>query len=330
MRQAIGRRGVLGCGLALAATGPARGQGGGGGYPTRPLRVIVPFAPGGASDVVARIIQPHLQELLGQAIVVENRPGAAGNIGMEVAARAAPDGYTLFLGNAGTLAINPTVFERSLRIDPLRDFGPVSLVAETADVFVVHAALPVRSVAEFVAFARANPGRLNYGSPGMSVNRLAMEKLREEHALDMVHIPYSGGAGPASLAVAAGEVHCLFVTLSAVMPQIQAGLVRALAVNGMRRVPVLPEVPTMGEAGFSGFETGSWQGILVPAGTPPEIVHRLHEVVLRLVAREELRQRFAASGTAAVASRSPEEFAAFLRSEHEKWGSLVRRIGAVQ
>jgi tripartite-type tricarboxylate transporter receptor subunit TctC len=329
MAQAFGRRGLIGCGLALTAAFPAGGQGTVP-YPTRALRVIVPFAPGGASDVVARIIQPHMQEILGQPFVVENRPGAAGNIGMEAAARAAPDGYTLFLGNVGTLAINPTVFERSLRIDPLRDFAPVSLVAETADVFVVHASVPVRTVAEFVAYARAHPGRLNYGSPGMSVNRLAIEKLREEHGLDMVHIPYSGGAGPASLAVAAGEVQCLFVTLSAVLPQIQAGLVRALAVNGTRRVPALPHVPTMREAGFEGFETGSWQGILAPAGTPEEIVRRLHAAQVTLAAREDVRQRFAASGTTAVASRTPEEFAAFLRSEHEKWGGLVRRIGAVQ
>jgi tripartite-type tricarboxylate transporter receptor subunit TctC len=328
MTTRIGRRSLIGCGLLLGALASARAQGA---YPNRPVRVIVPFAPGGASDVAARIIQPHMQELLGQPIVIENRAGAAGNIGMEAAARSAPDGYTLFLGNVGTLAVNPAVFERSLRVDPRRDFAPISLVAETADVLVVNPNVPVRTVAEFVAYVRARPGQLNYGSPGVgSVNRLAMEKLREAAGLDMLHVPYAGGAGPAGMAVMAGDVHCLFTTLSSIMGQIQAGRVRALAVSGTRRVPALPDVPTMREAGFEGFETGSWQGILAPAGTPPEIVRRLHAVQVEVAGREEVRQRFAASGTQSLASRSPEEFAEFIRSEYEKWGSLVRRIGAVE
>lgn len=178
---------------------------------------------------------------------------------------------------------------------------------------------------------RARPGQLNYGSPGVgSVNRLAMEKLREAAGLDMLHVPYAGGAGPAGLAVMAGDVHCLFTTLSSIMGAIQGGRVRALAVSGLRRVPALPDVPTMREAGFEGFETGSWQGLLAPAGTPADIIRRLHAVQVEVAGREEVRQRFAASGTQSLASRSPEEFADFIRSEYEKWGSLVRRIGAVE
>ncbi|MCX7684053.1 MAG: tripartite tricarboxylate transporter substrate binding protein [Acetobacteraceae bacterium] len=329
MTTTIGRRGLLGCGLAIAALERAAAQAPG--YPARPVRVIVPFAPGGASDVAARIVQPHMQEQLGQPIVVENRAGAAGNIGMEAAARAAPDGYTLFLGNVGTLAVNPAVFERTLRVDPRRDFAAISLVAETADVLVVNPSLPVTTVAEFVAYVRARPGQLNYGSPGVgSVNRLAMEKLREAAGLDMLHVPYAGGAGPAGMAVMAGDVHCLFTTLSSIMGQIQSGRVRALAVSGRRRVPTLPDVPTMAEAGYEGFETGSWQGLLAPAGTPADIIRRLHAVQVEVAGREDVRQRFAASGTQSLASRSPEEFAEFIRSEYEKWGSLVRRIGAVE
>ncbi|MBW8267970.1 tripartite tricarboxylate transporter substrate binding protein [Caldovatus sp. SYSU G05006] len=326
----MGRRTLLAGTIAIAAAPPAARAQTAAGYPARPIRVIVPFAPGGASDVAARILQQPMAEALGQPVVVENRAGAAGNIGMEAAARAAPDGYTLYLGNVGTLAVNPAVFARTIRVRPQQDFAPISLVADTPDALVVHPSLPVRTVREFVEYARARPGQLNYGSPGSgSFNRLEMEKLREAAELDMVHVPYAGGAGPAAVAIAAGDIHCLFTTLSSIIGQVQAGRVRALAVTGTRRVAALPEVPTMVESGFPDFDSGSWQGLLAPAGTPPEIVRRLHAVIVEVVAKPEVRQRFAASGTEAVASRSPAEFADLIRREEEKWGALVRRVGAV-
>ena len=212
-RVMAGRRAVLVAPFLLP--GLARAQGHGQPYPDRPIRVIVPFAPGGASDLAARILQPHLQEMLGQAIVIENRTGAAGNVGMEVAARATPDGATLYLGNVGTLAVNPSVFSRTLKVRPTEDFTAISLVSDTPDGLVAHPSAPFDTVAELVAYARANPGKVNYGSPGAgSLNRLEMELLREvAGGLDMVHVPYPGGAGPAVTAAVAGDVHCLFVTL---------------------------------------------------------------------------------------------------------------------
>ncbi|MDN3567649.1 tripartite tricarboxylate transporter substrate binding protein [Paeniroseomonas aquatica] len=323
----IDRRGLLAAaGLGLATAGARAAT-----YPERPVRLIVPFAPGGATDLAARIMQPHLSAALGQPLVVENRTGAAGNVGMEAAARAAPDGYTLFLGNVGTLAVNPTVFARTLRLRPVEDFAAISLVSETPDALVVHPSAPFGSVREMVAYARANPGKVNYGSPGAgSLNRLEMELLRElAGGLDMVHVAYPGGAGPAVTAATAGDVHGLFVTLSSALGQVQAGRLKALAVTTAQRVPALPEVPTMAESGYPAFVASSWQGLLAPAGTPAAILqrwHRLAEEVLRL---PDVRHRFALAATAAVASPSPEDFATLIAGEGRRWGALAQRAGAV-
>jgi tripartite-type tricarboxylate transporter receptor subunit TctC len=330
MRTSFGRRRLLAAMLApTAAPATARAQTASG-YPSRPVRVIVPFAPGGASDLAARILQPHFAEAMGQPVVIENRAGAAGNVGMEAAARAAPDGYTLYLGNVGTLAVNPSVFARTIRVRPQRDFAPISVVADTPGALVVTPSLPVRTVQEFVAHARANPGKLHYGSPGAgSLNRLEMEKLREAAGgFDMVHVPYPGGAGQASTAMIAGDVQCMFITLSSIIGQARAGSVRLLAITGTRRVPALPDTPTMPESGYPEFDSGSWQGLLAPAETPPEIIRRWHEVTVATVAKPEVRDRFQASGTEALSSRSPDEFATFIGREEEKWGALVRRVGA--
>jgi tripartite-type tricarboxylate transporter receptor subunit TctC len=311
----------------LAMPALARAQGA---YPDRPVRIIVPFAPGGSSDFIARILQPHLGEALGQPVVVENRAGAAGNVGMEAAARAAPDGYTLFLGNVGTMAINPSVFARSLKLDPQKDFAPISLVATTPDALVVHPSLPVHSVAEFVAYAKANPGKLNFGTPGAgSANRLEMELLRERAGgLDMVHVPYVGGAGQAVTAGVAGDVQCQFVTLSSAIGQVQAGRLRCLAVTIARRVPALPEVPTMEQAGFPGFVAGSWQGFAAPAGTAPAIVARWAAMLREAMARADVQQRLRAAGTEPEVSGSPEEFARYIADETQRWGAVVRRVNA--
>src|SRR4051812_26231670 len=284
-RVMAGRRAALVAPLLLP--GLARAQA----FPDRPVRIIVPFAPGGASDLAARILQPHLQEAFGQPIVIENRTGAAGNVGMEVAARAAPDGYTLYLGNVGTLALNPSVFSRTLKIRPTEDFAAVSLVSDTPDGLVAHPSAPFNTVAELVAYARANPAKVNYGSPGAgSLNRLEMELLREQAGgLDMVHVPYPGGAGPAVTAAVAGDVHCLFVTLSSAVGQVQAGRLKGLAVTTARRVPALPEVPTMVESGYPDFIASSWQGLLAPAGTPTDIVRRWHRVASEVLQLPDVR-----------------------------------------
>ncbi len=297
-------------------------------YPSRPIHMIVPFAPGGASDFVGRIVQPGLAEALGQSIVIDNRPGASGNIGMEAAARAAPDGYTIYLGNIGTVAINPGVFTK-LAVHPLKDFIAVTQVVDVPGVLVAHPSFPPKSVQDFVAYARANPGKVNYASPGSgSQNRLEMERLRKAAGLDMVHVPYKGGAGPAVSALVAGETHLMFVTASSAMPMIKAGRLKVFAVTAPRRLAPLPEVPTMAEVGFPGFESGSWQGIFVPAGTPREIVDRLYAVSVKTMQSREVIERLGHGGVEAITSPSPAAFADFVAAETERWGNAAREAGA--
>ena len=323
-RVMAGRRAVLAAPSLLP--GLARAQA----YPDRPARIIVPFAPGGATDLAARILQPHLGEAFGQAVVIENRTGAAGNVGMEAAARAMPDGYTLFLGNVGTLAVNPSIFARTIRVRPTVDFAAVSLVSDTPDGLVAHPSAPFDTVAELVAYARAHPGKVNYGSPGAgSLNRLEMELLRDlAGGLNMVHVPYPAGAGPATTAAVAGDVHCLFVTLSSAVAQVQAGRLKALAVTTAGRAATLPAVPTMAESGYPDFVASSWQGVVVPAGTPAAVVARWHAVLGAVLRLPEVGRRFAAAATVPLASATPAEFAGFIGREQERWGALVQRSGA--
>ena len=299
------------------------------GYPNRAVKMIIPFAPGGASDFVGRIIQPNLSELLGQQVVIENRPGASGNIGVEAAARSAPDGYTIFLGNVGSIAINPGVFPK-LAADPLKDLVAVTQVVDVPGVLVAHPAFPPNSVKEFVAYAKANPGKVNYASPGSgSQNRLEMEKLRSAAGgLDMVHVPYKGGAGPAVSALVAGETHLMFVTASSAMPMIQSGRLKVLAVAAPKRLEPLPDVPTMGEAGYPAFETGSWQGIFVPAGTPKEVVDRLYAATGKTMQAREVRERLAHGGVEVVTSASPAAFEQFVADETARWGKAAKAAGA--
>jgi tripartite-type tricarboxylate transporter receptor subunit TctC len=297
-------------------------------YPNRPVHMIIPFAPGGASDFVGRILQPGLSESLGQPIVIDNRPGASGNIGMAAAAHADPDGYTIYLGNIGTVAINPGVFLK-LNVHPGKDFIAVTQVVDVPGVLVAHPSFAPQNVKEFVAYAKANPGKVNYASPGSgSQNRLEMERLRKSAGLDMVHVPYKGGAGPAVAALAAGETHLMFVTASSAMPLIKAGRIKVLAVTAPKRLAPLPDVPTMEEAGFPGFESGSWQGIFVPAGTPKAIVDRLYVVTLKTMQRPEVRERLSHGGVEVVTSASPAAFAGFVAAETERWGKAAREAGA--
>jgi len=299
-------------------------------YPNRAVKIIVPFAPGGASDFVGRIMQPRLSELLGQPIVIENRGGAAGTIGMEVAARSAPDGYTLVLGNVGSTAINPGVFT-NLSINNLRDFIPVTQVVDVPGVLIVHPSVPVNSVKELVAYVKANPGKLNYASPGSgSQNRLEMEILRTaERGMDMVHVPYKGGAGPAVTGLVAGETQMMFSTVSSAMGHIKGGRLKALAITSPKRIKELPDLPTMKESGYADGSSGSWQGVLVPAGTPREIVERLYAVLVQTMKTPDVIERLAKGGAEAVTSSSPKAFADFVASETQRWGKVAKESGAI-
>jgi len=298
-------------------------------YPNRPVKIIVPFAPGGASDFVGRIMQPRLSELLGQQIVIENRGGAAGTIGMEVAARSAPDGYTLVLANVGSMAINPGVFT-NLSINNLRDFIPVTQVVDVPGVLIVHPSVAANSIKELVAYVKANPGKLNYASPGSgSQNRLEMEILRKaEGGMDMVHVPYKGGAGPAVTGLIAGETQMMFSTVSSAMGHIKGGRLKALAITKATRLEQLPDVPTMKESGYPDGASGSWQGVLVPAGTPRAVVDRLFESVVQTMKTPDVIERLAKSGAEAVTSASPKAFAEFVASETQRWGKVAKESGA--
>jgi tripartite-type tricarboxylate transporter receptor subunit TctC len=299
------------------------------GYPSRPVKMIIPFAPGGASDFVGRIVQPKMGELLGQQIVIENRGGAAGNIGMEAAAKADPDGYTIYLGNIGTVAINPAVF-RSLAVKPLSDFIAVTQVVDVPGVLVANNSFPPSTVKELVAYAKANPGKLNYASPGSgSQNRLEMELFRRAAGgLDMLHIPYKGGAGPAVTGLIAGETQLMFTTAPSALGFVKGGRLKILAVTSAKRIAQLPEVPTMVESGFPRSVSGSWQGIFVPKGTPQPVVDRLFSVTQQVMKVPDVVERLATGGVEVVLSASPKAFADFVASESGRWGGVAREVGA--
>ena len=312
--------------LALVlASAPCLGQDA---YPTRPIRMIVPFAPGGTSDIVARILAPKLSDALGQPIVVDNRAGASGNIGMEASAKAAPDGYTILLGNIGTIAINPAIF-RNLSVNPVKDLIPVALIADVPNLLIANPSVRANNVAELVAYAKANPGVLNFASTGSgSLSRLEMEQFRKVAAIDVVHIPYKGGAGPAVVGMLGGETHAMFVTVASALSFVQAGRLKALGISSTRRIDALPQVPTMAEAGFPQMVSGSWQGVFVPAGTPRPIVDKLHAALLATLGSPEIREALAGRGVPVATSRTPDEFAAFVAAEAIRWGGIARDSGA--
>ena len=308
---------LLGCALAAL---PAHAE-----YADRPLRLIVPYPPGGGSDVLGRIVGPKLSEALRQPVVVENRPGAGANIGAQIAAKAPADGYTLFLGNVAH-AINASVYPK-LGYDLLKDFVPVTMLATTPNVLVVHPSVPATSVKELIALAKAQPGKLDYASFGSgSLAHLSGELLNSMAGIQLMHIPYNGG-GPASIAVISGQTAVGFPTSPTALPQIKAGMLRALAVTNLQRSPSMPDLPTMSEAGVPGYEANNWLGMLVPAGTPPEIVTRLNAEIRKLLAVPETKEKLSGAGFE-VATTSSEEFAAYLRSEVQRWGRIVKAVGA--
>jgi tripartite-type tricarboxylate transporter receptor subunit TctC len=295
-------------------------------YPVKPIRIVVGFAPGGGTDTTTRAIAPKLSATLGQQIVVDNRPGAAGNIGTDVVAKAPPDGYTLLMGTIAALAINPSLYDK-LPFDPVRDFAPISRGVDSTNVLVVHPSLPVKTVKELIALAKARPGQLNYGSSGVGgAGHLAGELFNLMVGTKLVHVPYKGGA-PAMIDLIAGHVHMVFATAATANPQIKAGKIRPLAVTTTKRAVSLPEVPTIEEAGIKGYEANNWYGLLAPARTPRPIIDRLNKEFITALRLPDVKEFLLAQGLDPAPS-TPEEFGEYIKSEIAKWARVVKVSGA--
>jgi tripartite-type tricarboxylate transporter receptor subunit TctC len=294
-------------------------------WPSKPMRIVIAQAPGSATDVISRVVANPLSEALGQPIVIDARPGAGGVLGTEVAARSAPDGYTLFMGNNSTHGSNPAVYAK-LPYDAVKDFAPVSFVASVPYVLVIDPALPVKSVREFIAYAKARPGKLNYASAGNgSTHHFCGELFKSMTGVDVQHIPYKG-SGPGIAGLLGGEVSMMFANVADIGSQIKAGKVRALAVTAQRRAATLPDVPTMAEAGLQDFVITSWFGLLVPAGTPAPIVARLNAETVKVLGKTEVKATLAQQGLE-VAPGTPEQFAAHIKSEIARFTQIARAAG---
>lgn len=294
-------------------------------YPAKPVRIVVPFAPGGGSDIIARIIAPALTDRLGQQVIVENRPGASTIVGAELVARAQPDGYTLLLALTGMLAINPSLYSK-LPYDPVSSFAPISLIATSPNILVVHPSLPAKNVAQLINLAKAHPGRLNFASSGTGgAPHLAGELFKHLAGIDIVQVPYKGAA-PALADVLGGHVSIMFSALPPVLPVVRAGRLRALAVTAAKRSKLVPELPTMAEAGVPGFEVTTWFGMLAPAATDRKIIDRLNADVRLILRDEALIRRFAEQGLETRDS-SAADFSAYIKSEMSRWEKIVREAG---
>ncbi len=294
-------------------------------YPVKPIRFIVPFVPGGSTDFVARLVAPKLGESLGQQVVIDNRGGAGGTIGTELAARTPPDGYTIVLGSANT-AMNVSLYQ-SKAVDPVKEFAMVSLLGTAPNIVAVHPSLPVRSVKQLVALAKARPGQINYasGGPG-STAHMATELFKTMAQVDLLHVPYKG-TGPALIATLSGESSVLIPPASAVLPHAKSGKIVALAICSTKRFEAAPELPTVSESGVPGYEASQWYGIMVPAGTSQEIVARLNRELVRIMQTPDTKSRLARDATMVIAS-TPQEFAAYLKDEITKWAKVVKFSGA--
>jgi tripartite-type tricarboxylate transporter receptor subunit TctC len=291
-------------------------------YPAKPVRFVLPYPPGGGSDTIGRPLAQKMGEGLGQQVVVENRGGASGNIGMEHVARSAPDGYTIVMALTAQLAVNPGLF-RKLPYDPVRDFAPITLLGAGGYILVVHPSLPVKSVKELIALARARPGQIAYSSSGNgSGGHLAAELLNSMAGIRMLHVPYKGG-GPALMDMIAGHVQLLFSTQLASWPHVQSGRIRALAVSTAKRPASVPDLPTVAEAGVPGFDAGVWYGLLAPAGTPREIIMKLNGEIVRALNQPDYRKLLVGNTIEPIGS-PPEELARYIRSEIEKWSKVIR------
>ena len=294
-------------------------------YPAKPIRIIVPYAPGGSTDVLLRIFAPRLSEVLGQQVLIDNRPGAASIIGLDIVAKSPPDGYTVGIANIAYGA-NPSLYKK-MPFDSEKDFAPVGQIAVVTLVLSVHPSVPTRSVKEYIALAKSQPGSLNYASAGNgSANHLATARFAHQAGLSMQHVPYKGG-GPAVIAIVGGEVSTLFATIPSAMSYFKSGRLRALAVSSARRNSALPELPTVAEAGqLPGFEAIEWQGVMVPAGTPREVIIRLNQAFTKVTSMADVKDKVAGLG-ADLVSGTPEEYDAFLKRELATWSKVVKAVG---
>ena len=307
---------------ALVATATALAQEA---FPSKPVRFIAANSAGGGLDIVARAISPRLAAAFGQQVIVDNRPGAAGSIAAEITAHSPPDGYTIMIASLGGLAVNTHLY-KGLSYDPLRDLAPVTWATSQSNVLVVHPSLPVKTVQELIALARAEPGRLSYGSSGAgNAGHLAGELFKTMAKVDMVHVPYKGGA-PAMVDLIAGQVQLIFASAPTAVPQIKAGKIRALAVTTLKRSAVLPDLPTMAESGLPGFESDNWYGIVTAMGTPRPVIDKLNAELVRALQSPDTRQVLFIQGLE-VKTSTPEEFGAYMKSEYVKWAKVIRDAG---
>jgi tripartite-type tricarboxylate transporter receptor subunit TctC len=296
------------------------------GYPAKPVRFIAPFAAGGATDILTRLVAAHLSQELGSNFIVENRAGAGGNIGMEAIARAAPDGYTLGIGGGATMAVNPTLYS-SLTYDTSKDFAPVHMLVRAPHVLIISKALAASSLSELIAYMKANPGKASFGSPGTGTTaHLYGELFKKVAGVDMTHIPYKGG-NQVRQALAAGTLQLAFSTLVEAQSQVQSGAVKGVAIVGTRRAPGLPSMPTFAELGMQRFDSENWFGVIAPARVPREIITLLNSRVAAMLARPDFKARLDPLGLVPASAQSPEEFAKFIAADAKKWGAIVRELG---
>jgi tripartite-type tricarboxylate transporter receptor subunit TctC len=310
-------------GTGLLATAPAAAQAA---YPTKPITIIVPFSAGGTTDILARIVAQGLNKELGQSVIIDNRAGAGGNIGGQTAAKAAPDGYTLFMGTVGTHAINAALYKK-MSFDPIKDFAPLTRVAMVPNLLVANPAQPFKTVKELIAYAKANPGKLNFGSSGNGSSiHLSGELFKSMAHVDMVHVPYKGSA-PAVTDLLGNQIAIMFDNMPSAIQHVRSGRLRAIAVTTAKRSPELPNVPTIAEAGVPGYEATSWFGMFAPAGTPPEVVAKLNTALVKVLANADVKKKITDQG-AEPYSEKPEQFADFIQKESVKWGKVVKDSGA--
>jgi tripartite-type tricarboxylate transporter receptor subunit TctC len=320
------RRQLVLAGLALAATVAAPLNASAQAYPAKPITIIVPFAAGGTTDILARVIGQALNKELGQSVIVDNRAGAGGNIGGALAAKAAADGYTLFMGTVGTHAINQSLYKK-MPFDPIKDFAPLTRVAMVPNLLVAHPSKPYKNVKELIAYAKANPGKVNYGSSGSGSSiHLSGELFNAMAKVDMVHVPYKGSA-PAVSDLIGGQIDIMFDNMPSAIQHVRAGKLRPLAVTTAKRSPELPDVPTIAEAGVPGYEATSWFGMFAPTGTPAPVVARLNGALVKVLADPEVKKKLAEQGAEPYAEK-PEQFAEFIRKETAKWSKVVKDSGA--
>jgi len=311
---------------AVALTTIHAGAQGAASYPGKPIKIVVPFPPGGATDILARAIGFELQKTWGQSVIIENKPGAGGNTGADLVAKSVPDGYTLIMGTVGTHAINMSLYAK-MPYDAVKDFEPVVLVAGVPNLLVVHPSVNAKNVSELTALAKAQPGKLNVASSGNGTSiHLAAELYKQMAGVDIVHVPYKGSS-PAVADLLGGQVQMMFDNMPVSLPHVKAGKLRALAVTSMTRSSALPDVPTMDEEGLKGFNATSWFGLLAPAGTPRDIVAKLNAASVKALASAEMRERLAAQGADPVGN-TPDQFAAFIKAEIDKWAKIVKASGA--